>query len=183
MSQPISPRKVSASGDEGTPFAVTMIVSASGCWPVLWAGTWSNFLPVEGRNRPAAGIEKINDWTYTLLISAPYFCPMAESGDPLGLLSCSGIFYLKSDSHNSEVSPNRLFYLSSAMPGISVLYAFPVVILVASVVYERLKCWKRNRSFPLPPGPKGLPIVGNVLDIPRGIPLWEGTLALSRRYS
>jgi len=69
------------------------------------------------------------------------------------------------------------------MARVNLIYVLPVVLIAASVVYRRLKRWKRTRSFPLPPGPKGLPIVGNVLDIPRGVPLWEGSLTLGRRYS
>ena len=69
------------------------------------------------------------------------------------------------------------------MARVNLLYVLPIVLIAASIVYNRLKRRKRSRSFPLPPGPKGLPIIGNVLDIPRDIPLWEASLALGRRYS
>lgn len=65
---------------------------------------------------------------------------------------------------------------------VNLLYALTAVVL-AVVVRRRLKRQRRSRSFPLPPGPKGLPIIGNVLDIPQGLPLWEGSLALGRQYS
>ena len=69
------------------------------------------------------------------------------------------------------------------MARVNLFYALPVFLLVASVVYNRLKRQRWSRSFPLPPGPKGFPIIGNVLDIPQGLPLWEATLVLGRRYS
>ena len=68
------------------------------------------------------------------------------------------------------------------MARVNLLSVLPVALLAATVVYLKLRRWGRSRSFPLPPGPKGYPIIGNVLDIPRGLSLWEGTLALGRQY-
>ena len=72
--------------------------------------------------------------------------------------------------------------LLSAMAKVNLLYLLPVAVLAAAVVYRRLRRWGRTRRFPLPPGPKGYPVIGNVLDIPRGVPLWEGILALGRKF-
>ncbi|KAF9646708.1 cytochrome P450 [Thelephora ganbajun] len=69
------------------------------------------------------------------------------------------------------------------MARVNLFYALPIVLITASIVYRKLKQRRRSRSFPLPPGPKGLPVIGNVLDIPRGLPLWEGSLVLGRRYN
>ena len=68
------------------------------------------------------------------------------------------------------------------MARVDLLYALPVALVAATVVYWKLRRWGRRRSLPLPPGPKGYPIIGNVLDIPRGLSMWEGTLALGRQY-
>ncbi|TFK41265.1 cytochrome P450 [Crucibulum laeve] len=38
--------------------------------------------------------------------------------------------------------------------------------LLVSLVYWRWRSYKRRRGLPLPPGPKGWPIIGNVYDIP-----------------
>jgi len=86
----------------------------------------------------------------------------------------------KSDQIN-KLSPDPP-RLSPAMARTDLLYLLPVALLAAVVVYRRLKHWGRSRSFPLPPGPKGYPIIGNVLDIPRGVPLWEGILSLGRQH-
>lgn len=87
---------------------------------------------------------------------------------------------IKSDQDNKlSLDPPRL---SSAMAKFDLFYVLPVTVLAATVVYWKIKRWGRSRSFPLPPGPKGYPIIGNVLDIPRELSLWEGALALGRRY-
>ena len=68
------------------------------------------------------------------------------------------------------------------MAKVNLLYVLPFAILAATVVYWKVRRWGRTRSSPLPPGPKGYPIIGNVLDIPRELSLWEGALALGRQY-
>ena len=39
-----------------------------------------------------------------------------------------------------------------------------VAVLVAAILLSRL--FAKNPAGPLPPGPKGLPIIGNMLDMP-----------------
>ena len=41
--------------------------------------------------------------------------------------------------------------------------------------------WKKP-TLPYPPGPKGYPILGNVLDLPVNVPLWEKITSLTHRY-
>lgn len=138
-----------------------------------------SLLPVERYNRKclrSSMLMKAQSYSRYAL----HFCaaPNPETERPRKLLSLSA-----EPLKTGRFPPTHLLSLSSVMARVELLYALPVVFLVASAVYRRLKRRKRSRSFPLPPGPKGLPIIGNVLDIPRGIPLWEGTLALGRRYS
>ena len=53
--------------------------------------------------------------------------------------------------------PNLEFFSSDARAWISVI-SFCVILFLHAVLRSR-------RALPLPPGPKGLPIVGNVLDM------------------
>lgn len=55
--------------------------------------------------------------------------------------------------------------------------------ILAVIVWRR---WKFNAAnpgrLPLPPGPKPLPIVGNIRDIPLGVPQWELYEAMAQKY-
>lgn len=45
--------------------------------------------------------------------------------------------------------------------------------------------WLRRRSKgnpPRPPGPKGYPFIGNILDFPTGVPPWEGFTSMAKQY-
>jgi hypothetical protein len=45
--------------------------------------------------------------------------------------------------------------------------------------------WRRRGDSrpPYPPGPKGYPLVGSVLDIPRDVPVWQGFSSIAQKYS
>ena len=72
------------------------------------------------------------------------------------------------------VPPRSLVF---AMPYPSALY-LPLFGLVILVIVRK---WKRP-SLPYPPGPKGYPILGNVLDLSMSVPIWESLASLAKIY-
>ena len=63
----------------------------------------------------------------------------------------------------------------------SVLY----VTTLCAVVYLAL-IWNRRRSgtkMQFPPGPRRLPMLGNALDIPRDVPIWQTFAAMAKESS
>ena len=60
---------------------------------------------------------------------------------------------------------------------ISVLYPLLFCLLILALVRK----WKRA-SLPYPPGPKGYPILGNVLDLTMAVPIWEDITSLTNSY-
>ena len=58
--------------------------------------------------------------------------------------------------------------------------ALYVALLCAALSLALIWKWRRKESFP--PGPKGLPLLGNVFDLPKGIPVWLTFTSMSQKY-
>ncbi|KAJ7448913.1 cytochrome P450 [Mycena latifolia] len=54
--------------------------------------------------------------------------------------------------------------------------------LLAGVLYLANIFFRRDKRLPLPPGPTGLPIVGNILDVPQNKP-WLAFLAMGAKFN
>ena len=57
------------------------------------------------------------------------------------------------------------------------------ILLALSIcsVFFVVRCWRTQASLPLPPGPRPLPIVGNMFDIPKTMSAYEYA-TLSQKY-
>jgi hypothetical protein len=56
-----------------------------------------------------------------------------------------------------------------------------VAVGVASAVFLVIYGFRKKRSLPLPPGPKGLPLIGNIFDFPKSHE-WEMYAKWSKEF-
>ena len=54
---------------------------------------------------------------------------------------------------------------------------------VASLTALVLRWQRTDSRLPYPPGPRGYPLIGSALDIPRDIPIWKYFTSIAQKYS
>ena len=65
---------------------------------------------------------------------------------------------------------------------ISDKYLGPALAVIATAIaLTVMRRRRRSKYLPYPPGPKGHPIIGNLLDFPEN-PIWEGFAKMSEEY-
>lgn len=93
-------------------------------------------------------------------------------------LDLAGDCYISTARHmNPAFHPLR--HPSSMLPTSSVGGALLAVAVSFIFVQRR----RRKTRLPYPPGPKGYPVIGNVLDIPKDVPLWMALVQMTEKYS
>jgi hypothetical protein len=68
------------------------------------------------------------------------------------------------------------------MPVISLMSALDILVLVTSIAaFFSIRDYQRRRGLPYPPGPRPLPLIGNLLDIPKEFS-WLAYTQLSKKH-
>ena len=68
------------------------------------------------------------------------------------------------------------------MPVLSLMSALDILVLVTSITaFFAIRDYQRRRGFPYPPGPHPLPLIGNLLDIPKQFS-WVAYTKLSKKH-
>lgn len=92
------------------------------------------------------------------------------------------IVYLTRDPDKTEPSLPAL--VVSPPLNMSENNALYVTTFCAVVFLALFWSGRRNGTkTPFPPGPRGLPLLGNILDVPRDVPIWQTFTAVAKKFS
>ena len=99
--------------------------------------------------------------------------PTADFADADGALECGAFETLRGTPRKYIICTSSLvvtpFLLTMLSPFSLHLGSFEIFggVLICTIIYAFFKfLWPTSPAFPLPPGPKPLPFIGNVLDVP-----------------
>ena len=70
---------------------------------------------------------------------------------------------------------------SQTSPASAALVLYAAVTLAVLYLHSVIKWRRRARGLPFPPGPRPLPLVGNMFSVPT-VKVWEGYRALAAKY-
>ena len=106
-------------------------------------------------------------WSEKTLSKLPVFSKRSESGSTdEGVRSDEGVRYKTcADLNPSSHRTRRTKAMTMNLIAYDVLFVF--LIFALATVWRRVQMTKARKGLSLPPGPPGLPIIGNILDMPK----------------
>jgi hypothetical protein len=71
---------------------------------------------------------------------------------------------------------------AAIMPVVSLMLALDILVFVISIAaFFAIRDYQRRRGLPYPPGPRPLPLIGNLLDVPKESS-WLAYTQLSKKH-
>ena len=65
----------------------------------------------------------------------------------------------------------------------AVYYVASICAAVSLATLGMLRWQRGSNQPPYPPGPRRYPLVGSILGLPRGVPIWQAFISVARKYS
>jgi len=130
-------------------------------------------------SRASSSSRRRLSWELTGQLSVPQRSPALHGP---GHLPQPATYKTDAGGWTDDNSPptDTLPKISLAMDNDKALYTVSLCLAASLALAWK---WRQNRNkCPYPPGPKGYPLIGNILDVPQDVPVWQAFIPMARKF-